>query len=128
MRNMTPRARKGIVLFPLFYLTSWNFVLGQFHCSRARQHEATSVGRLPAVGAVAALEAAVWAAWPTVSMNVRVLLCSSPIFPVTQLVMSQVALPHHRGGVLLQKRRRHVLGQHVAAVLFRRYAMYPYVL
>ena len=114
---MTPRARKGIVLFPSFHSTSWNFVLGQFHCSRARRHAATSVGCLLAIGAAAALEAAVWAAWPTVSMNVRVLLCSSPIFPVTQLVMSQVALPHHGGGVLPQKRRRHVLTQHIAAVL-----------
>ena len=52
-----------------FSLTSWNSVLGQSHRSRAQRHAATSVGRLLAVGSAAAVEAAVWAAWPTVSLK-----------------------------------------------------------
>ena len=63
-----PRTERYCPLSCIF-LTSWNSVLGQFHCSRARRHGATSVGRLPAVGPATALETAVWAAWPTVSLK-----------------------------------------------------------
>ena len=55
-------------------LTSWNSALGQFHCSRAQRHGATLVGRLPAVGPAAAVETAMWAAWPTVSLKCK--LCT----------------------------------------------------
>ena len=61
-----PRTERYCPLSCIF-LTSWNSALGQSHCSRARRHGATSVGRLPAVGPATALETAVWAAWPTVS-------------------------------------------------------------
>ena len=66
VRTPIPRTERYCPL-SCISLTSWNSVLDQFHCSRARRHGATLVGRLPAVGPAAAVETAVWSAAPMAS-------------------------------------------------------------